>query len=83
MIRVVDDSGALPDADEPRQRREVGGKIGREVEHARPSALAAVQVLQHDDGDERDRERGEREEAHEEEFERDEIHGNESSPGSR
>ena len=30
---VVDDAGALPDADEPRERREVGGQIGGKVEH--------------------------------------------------
>jgi len=39
-----------------------------------PSALAAIEVLQHHDRDEGDRKRREAEKPDEEEFERDEIH---------
>ena len=35
---VVDDSGTLPDAHQPRERDEVGGEIGRDLDHDALSA---------------------------------------------
>jgi hypothetical protein len=31
---VLDDAGALPDAEEPGQRDELGGEAGRDLDHA-------------------------------------------------
>ncbi|GAA2963490.1 hypothetical protein GCM10010459_19820 [Microbacterium schleiferi] len=70
---VVDDTAALPYADQPRQWRKLGGEVGGKIDHG-ASALAAVQILHDDTRDEHDRERRERKKAHEEEFERYQVH---------
>src|SRR5690606_9737706 len=69
---VFNDAGALPDADEPAQRCEVGGKVGGQFEHG--SALATERIAQDDACDEDDRETRKAEQTDEEEFEGDEVH---------